>query len=319
MYLVAEGVGGTLVAAVLLAAGQQGYYSSLFALISDVSPPGPKDRSFAAVSMVRAGAFGTGALVAGLLLTAVDETGLRLTVALDAGTFVVAAALLWGFVHDRHHQTAARPHGSYGRESVLRNRPYLALIVVTGLVTLVTDFFLAGMAVFALDVLHTPDWLPGTMLAVLTTLDAVLGVTVIRRTAHLGRMRAMSVGTGLYVVWTLLAAATLVVPQAWQPAWLLGTVLMLAAGNLVFGPRANALAEAAAPRATRGMHLAAFQYAFTVAGVVAPAVVALFTVGPWVPWALLAVTTTLGMLGLRRLAPRLPTHAVLGAPEHERV
>jgi len=318
-YLAADGVGGTLAAAVLLAAGQQGFYSSLFALISDVSPPGPKDRSFAAVSMVRAGAFGTGALVAGLLLTAVDETGLRLAVALDAGTFVVAAALLWAFVHDRHHLTAERPHPSYERESVLRNRPYLALIVVTGLVTLVTDVFLAGMAVFALDVLHTPDWLPGTMLAVLTALDALLGVTVIRRTAHLGRMRAMSLGTGLYVVWTLLAAATLVVPQAWQPAWLLGTVLMLAAGNLVFGPRANALAEAAAPRATRGMHLAAFQYAFTVAGVVAPAVVALFTVGPWVPWALLAVATTLGMLGLRWLAPRLPAHAVLGVPEHETV
>lgn len=319
-YLVAADAGGTLVAAMLLAAGQQGFYSSLFALIADVSPRGPKDRSFAAVNMVRGAAFGAGALIAGLLLSAVAETGLRLAVAVDAGTFVVAATLLWAFVHDRHHAGARESAGSYGRESVLRNRPYLALIVVTGMAALVTDFFLAGMAVFALDVLHTPDWLPGTMLAVLTALGTLLGTEAVRRTAHLGRMRAMTVGTGLYVVWCLLSVATLVVPPAWQTAWLLGSVLVLSAGSLVFGPRANALAEAAAPRATRGRHLAAFQYAFTLAGIVAPGVVALFTLGAWVPWALLAVTTTIGMLGLRWLAPRLPEHAVLGhTPEAERV
>jgi MFS family permease len=318
-YLVAADVGGTLVAALLLAAGQQGFYSSLFAMVADVSPPGPKDRSFAAVNMVRSGAFGVGALVAGLLLTAVEEAGLRLAVALDAGTFVVAAALLCAFVRERHHAGARQSEGSYGRESVLRNRPFLALIVVTGLVALVTDFFLAGMAVFALDVLHTPDWLPGAMLAVLTALGTLLGTEAVRRTAHLGRMRAMSVGTCLYLVWILLAATTLVVPQPWQTAWLLGSMLVLAAGSLVFGPRANALAEAAAPGATRGRHLAAFQYAFTVAGVVAPAVVALFTVAAWLPWALLAATTSLGALGLRWLAPRLPAHAVHGAPEYHQV
>ena len=319
-YLLAGDIGGTLVAAMLLAAGQQGFYSSLFALISDVSPPGPKDRSFALVNMVRGAAFGTGALVAGLLLSAVDESGLRLAVALDAGTFVVAAALLWAFVHDRHHATAHASEGSYGPERVLRNRPYLALIVVTGLTALVTDFFLSGMAVFAIDILHTPEWLPGAMLAVVTALGTLLGTEAVRRTAYLGRVRAMTVGTGLYLVWALVAVTTLVVPHDWRAAWLLGSVLVLAAGTLMFGPRANALAEAAAPRATRGRHLAAFQYAFTVAGVVAPGVVALFTLGPWVPWAVLAVATTFGGLGLRWLAPRLPEHAVLGQSlEHETV
>ncbi len=46
-YLVARGAIGVLVAAVLLAAGQQLFYSSLFALISDVAGEGPKDRPFA--------------------------------------------------------------------------------------------------------------------------------------------------------------------------------------------------------------------------------------------------------------------------------
>ena len=48
--------------------------------------------------------------------------------------------------------------------------------------------------------------------------------------------------------------------------------------------RVNALAEAAAPAAVRGRYLAAFQYSFTVPGVLAPAVVALFSVAVWLPW-----------------------------------
>lgn len=55
-YLAANGAAAVCVAAVLLAAGQQSFYSALFALIADVSPPGPKDRSFAQVNMIRSGA-----------------------------------------------------------------------------------------------------------------------------------------------------------------------------------------------------------------------------------------------------------------------
>lgn len=46
-YLAAGSAAAVAVAAGLLAAGQQLYYSSLFALIADVSGVGPKDRPFA--------------------------------------------------------------------------------------------------------------------------------------------------------------------------------------------------------------------------------------------------------------------------------
>jgi MFS family permease len=308
-YLLADGVTSTLVAAILLAAGQQGFYSALFALIADVSPPGPKDRSYAQVNMVRSGAFGTGALVAGLLLTGVDVTGLRVAVAVNAATFLVSAALLAGYVRDHHQADLPDRHHDSPR-GVLRDRPYLALIGVSCLVALVTDFFLVGMPVYALEVLHTTGWLPGAMVAVVTALGTALGTAAVRATAGLGRLRAMAVGSALYLLWCLTALAAVVVPDAWQPLWLLGTIPVLASGTLMFGPRANALAEAAAPRETRGRHLAAFQYAFTVAGIVAPGVVALFTLGVWVPWALVGGTTLVGLVGLRWLATRLPASRV---------
>jgi hypothetical protein len=86
-------------------------------------------------------------------------------------------------------------------------------------------------------------------------------------------------------------------------------------GGLLF-QRANALAEAVAPTAVRGRYLAAFQYAFTVPGVLAPAVVALYSVAAWLPWLLVGASAGLAGLVLRWLAGRLPAAALRpGSPE----
>ncbi|PFG48493.1 hypothetical protein ATK36_3586 [Amycolatopsis sulphurea] len=91
---------------------------------------------------------------------------------------------------------------------------------------------------------------------------------------------------------------------------LLTATLVYAAGDLIFGPRSGALAEAAAPPEAKGRYLAAFQYAFTVVQVLAPAVVSVFHVSIWLPWVLVGVCACLAVLGLGRLGPRLPTGAV---------
>lgn len=70
---VALAVGG----AVLVAAGTQTFYSSLFSLIAAVAGDGPKDGPFAHVDMIRSAAFGLGALLAAALLTWLDTPALR--------------------------------------------------------------------------------------------------------------------------------------------------------------------------------------------------------------------------------------------------
>jgi len=89
--------------------------------------------------------------------------------------------------------------------------------------------------------------------------------------------------------------------------------VILAAASLL-SQRANALAEALAPRAARGRYLAAFQYAFTVPGVIAPAVVALFSVAVWLPWLLAGTGAALAVAMLRWLAGRLPADALRPGP-----
>ncbi|HEU5483927.1 MAG TPA: hypothetical protein VFU98_03395, partial [Microlunatus sp.] len=55
--LAVAGVVAVALAVCLLAAGQQLFYSSLFALIADVAGDRPKDHPFAVVGMVRAACF----------------------------------------------------------------------------------------------------------------------------------------------------------------------------------------------------------------------------------------------------------------------
>jgi hypothetical protein len=90
--------------------------------------------------------------------------------------------------------------------------------------------------------------------------------------------------------------------------------VVMAVAGLLFQSRVNALAEAVAPAAARGRYLAAFQYAFTVPGVLAPAVVALLPVAVWLPWLLVGAAAGAAVLGLRVLGGQLPAGALHPGP-----
>ena len=297
-FLVADGVVTVAIATCLLAAGQQLFYSSLFALISDVVGDRGKDHPFAVVGMVRSACFGLGALAAGWLLT-IDA--LRAAVTMNAVSFVVCAVLLASRVRAPHvPRVSARSRVS---------SRFLGLVAITGLVALGTDFFLVGLPVYALD-LGTPAWLPGLVLALHTAVTSTCGTLAVRLTRNLPRTTTLAHAAVLTAAWCALCLVAAALPAGWRPAWLLVTALVLAAGAVLFGARVNALAVAMAPAAARGRHLAAFQYAFTVPGVLAPAVVALLAAGVWVPWAVVAAAAIGGAAGFRWLGARLPADAL---------
>jgi Na+/melibiose symporter-like transporter len=304
-YLAARGAAEVAVAAVLLGAGLQLFYSSLFALIADVAGDGPKDRPFAVAGMVRSACFSVGGLISGGLLTLAGPAGYRIAVVADAASFAVCALLLALLVrvprpaHRDPGAAAARPAGP------LSDRPFLALIAATGLAMLAGDVFLCGMSVYVLGELHSRPWLPGAAVAVAAGLTGAGATVALRLTRRLRRTTAIALGAWLYVMWCGACLAALAVPPGWRPAELLAATVVMAVAGLLF-QRANALAEAVAPAAVRGRYLAAFQYAFTVAGVVAPAVVALYSVAVWLPWVLVAACAAGSAVGMRWLAPRLP-------------
>jgi MFS family permease len=295
----AGGVGGVAVAVCLLAAGQQLFYSSLFALLSDVVGDRTKDHPFAVVGMVRSACFGLGGLLAAWLLT-IDT--LRLAVAINAVSFALCGLMLSLFVRAPHRRAAIVDGGRVSRQ-------FLGLTFLTGLLALGFDFFLVGIPVYVLG-LGAPTWLPGVILALHTAVSSTCGTLAVRLTDRFARTTTLALAALLIAVWCGACLAAAGLPAGWQAAWLLGSALVLAAAGVLFGARANALAVALAPEATRGRHLAAFQYAFTVPTVVAPAVVALFDAAVWVPWVVVAVCAGAGAAGMWSFGARLPASAV---------
>jgi MFS family permease len=307
-YLAARGVLVVAVAAVLLAAGQQLFYSSLFTLISDVAGAGPKDRPFTVALLVRSACFSLGGLAAGVLLSVAGQAGFRIAVGADAASFAGCALLLALLVRVRRpdHRDARRAVSGHGP---LTDRVFLAVIVAAGLASLPGDFYLSGISVYAIRELHTRPWLPGTSIALLGGLNSIGATLMLRLTRGLRRTTVLILAAGLYAISCAICAAAVLVAPGWRPAQLLAATAVLAVAGLLF-MRANALAEAISPGAVRGRYLAAFQYAFTVPGVIAPAVVALFSVAVWLPWLLAGTSAALAMLLLRWLSARLPAHAL---------
>ena len=203
-YLVARDAVGVFAAAALLAVGTQLFYCSVFVMVADVSTGVSKERPFALVAMVRAGAFGLGNLVAAVSLATGGTRALPWLVGLDALTYLVAAGLLATYVETPPSAPAEPPVGTL---AVLRDRTYLALITSAAMAGLAIDVALLGGPVYLLDVLHGPAWLPGALLATSTGLSSVLGVRVVLLLRPYRRTRSLQAGSLVFVVWALLMAS----------------------------------------------------------------------------------------------------------------
>jgi MFS family permease len=305
-YLLAGGPAEVFVGAALMAAGVQLFYCSVFVLVADASTSVAKERPFALIGMVRAGAFGLGNLVAAVALSTLGDAALRLLVAVDAATFLVAAAVLAAFVRTPRVDHASTSWA--GPVAVLRDRRYRTLMTSTMLVALALDFSMVGVPVFLLDLRHGPEWLPGALLAGGTLLASVLGVRVVDAVAGRRRSRTLQAGSWLYVGWAAATAATIWLPDGWLvPMTVLG-MLLAVAGNKLFYPVSGALSEALAPRESRGGYMATYQLSFTLAQTLAPAVVALFVFGAWLPWVVVAVALLASVAAQRGLGDLVPAH-----------
>ena len=106
-------------------------------------------------------------------------------------------------------------------------------------------------------------------------------------------------------------------PASYVTAALIVATLIFAIGSLLIGTRLNAAANDAAPPSQRGKYLATFQYAFSIASLVAPLLLTAFAFATWLPWAILSLTLAIALVLLPLLRRTLPER-VLGARPAER-
>lgn len=313
-YLTLPGWAGALVASAVFAAGTQFFYGSLFALLSGLKvSEGPLDKSFAAIDMVRAAAFGGGALLgAGFLAFGGTSSGWLLV-----GNMILSAlaALMVLAVPIPGANTDER--STVGTQ-VLRDRPFMGLILLCFLVSVIGDFFPLAFPVVAVEQLFAPTWLPSLCLAILTIAGSTLTLSAVHLTRGRSRAFAVASGLGVLIGWVGLSVAAYFVSSEYVVPLLLASTLVFAAGSVLIGTRLQAAARDAAPAQFVGRYLAAFQYAFSLASLSAPLLLAAFQLGYWVPWTLLALAAA-GALGLLRpLSRALPSGVLDSGPRGAR-
>lgn len=311
-YLLARGEILVVVAAMLLSAGQQVFYSSTVSLVADVAGSGPKDRALVHVDMVRSGAFGLGSLVFAVLLTTCGAASYRAAIAADLASFVVCAALLAVLVHPpvARSEPGGQPGPAAAIRRVVADRTFLLVMMVNASLALSMDFFLSGVPVYVLDELHGQPWLPGVMLTVSTAVLSVGGTVALRVTRRFSRTAAIRAGALLRFCWCAMSLAAAALPTGSRPVALLAATVVSATASLVAGGRVTAMVVDIAPADCRGQYLALFQYSFALPTFIAPAVTALFAESVWLPWLVVAASATMAAVALRPLRARLPVRVL---------
>jgi len=156
--------------------------------------------------------------------------------------------------------------------ALVRDRPYLLLVLVTFAYALTEMTLNVAMPVYFAEILRLPGWVPGTVFVVNTVMIGGAQGLVVR--GMTGRVRSRVMLTA--IVFTASSFAVLLLAGALTRGLAVGVVLAAAVvytlGELMFGPVIGALSAETAPEEFRGRFMAAGQLSWSLAGAVAPAV-----------------------------------------------
>jgi MFS family permease len=297
-------------------AGQRIFSSTKLVLVSELtdhdSAPRARERWFAIVAAMRSAGYGVGALLAGLTLHARSEALWR-SVLLTIIILQAVATVLVQTINPRRpaNSTGAAQNGGY--RTLWKDFPYLGLIGLNSLFALCTLMLAIAFPPFIAASVPSLAWAVGPLLLLNTVVQAAVQPGLARLVRKVRRDIALSVAGGLWFAWSILTGSIPNLPTAMRLPGALIAVLCYSCAQIVHGPVSNALAADAAPLEIRGRYLAAFQYSFGLAGVVAPIFfTGLTAASARLPWIALGVVAASAVLGSRTLVRRLPAVALRG-------
>jgi hypothetical protein len=305
-------------AAGLVATGVRLFWSSVFTALADFADTAAargaavsKDTWYAWASVARTAGLGAGGVVAGVVVANGGVTAYRAVAYVAAGCFLCAAGTIAVFVRAPRRLGGGQPaRDRVGYRGLLRDRTFLAFGAINTVYAGTSIMLPLALPAFVLRGLHGSPVLASAVLVGNTVLLTVAGAAVIRRLAPYRRSRVLIAAGALWTVGALLFAV--LVPR--QPGWvipaLVGAALLFTVAELVHAPVSMALATALSPVAARGRYLAAFQYSFMIASMVAPAFfTTLFEVHRSLPWLAVGLVNVLAVFATRRLERVVPPAA----------
>ncbi|HEX6817447.1 MAG TPA: MFS transporter, partial [Ktedonobacterales bacterium] len=249
------------------------------ALVADLAAPNELDRWFGLDRVLYNAGLGAGGVFGGVAVATGGTGGYQMIVVLNAVSFVAAAGMLTRLPMQKTKTTSpagspatpsnpsaslgasagesrAARHGVSGYRAILRDHPFLVLLIVSVVFWMSNYSVDLILAPYSVSVLRTPLWVPGALFALNTALVVGAQVSVMGLLASRRRTRALMVGGIGYMVVFLGLAATPLLPARTLVVTLGALMLLATMAEIIVAPTMTALAAAMAPLHLRGRYLA---------------------------------------------------------------
>jgi MFS family permease len=264
------------------------------------------DRVLATQTVGRFAGAGIGAGAIAVLPAITSPSTFHLLAYVNAASFAVAALLIRLLPRAEATEAGAdRPSGSW--RAVLGDRPFTGFCVTHMAFTLASASKFAVLPVVVHDLLHGPQWIAGTAIA-LGTVAVVAGQRPIvallaGRSRTAGLIGAATIFAACFGLLIPLEAVSLPVATG----LILFTSLGFSIAEAMFGPTGTAAAAAAAPPGAEWRASSIFQLSWGLPVALAPGLLsALLSAGNALTWSVLALTCAAAVPALLVLRRKLP-------------
>jgi MFS family permease len=315
-YLVVRTVPALFATALLATAGDRMFWVAQPTLIAEIAEPEEQDRWYGLVGSIRMAGLSLSGLLAGLMISLGRVVDYQVLAGADALSFLIVVALLLPYLREHHRRNIERRSPS-GYGMVLRDRPFLGLLVSNIAFILCIFMLTTTLPVYAIEALRVPAWSVGIVLALNTVLMAGGQMLTVRLLETHRRTRVLVVAGLIWCGSCGLLALALIVPYLLLVPYLIVVVGLYTCAELMHAPTANALVAQVGPPTLRGRYVAAYQLSWGIGMALTPALFTLlFTRGPALPWVVLAGLTLGAALAVQYLERRLPAQAVRVGTSH---
>jgi MFS family permease len=313
-YVFVDSLPGVVAASALVQLGQTAFWGSFSPVVAAISAFGERERWFGFLGALRNARFAIGGLVAAGVITIGTTTVYSIVVLANAGSYLLSYALLLSL---ESPAPARAPAGtaSRGWGSVLRDRPYLALIATNLTYAMSANALNIAMPVYFTKLLDLPGWVAGAVFTINTVMIGLGQGLVVNAMTGAARSRILVIG-GLFSVVSYVVMGL----AGWAPV-VVATVIVLAGaviytvGELTCGPVLVALSTDAAPVHLRGRYTSLYQASWTVASTIAPVLFAwLLARGRADTWIFMVAVAAIGV-GCSLLLHRLMPLAAVPVPD----
>ena len=280
---------------------------ALQVLVASLGDERERVTTLAFVRSVRNIGYGAGGLAVSAAL-AIGGRGPYVALVLgDALTFVVAGVVLARLPDARVPRPARGATGRYA--DVLRDRRFMALTALHGLLSLHLSILLFGFPLWIDQRTNAPTWVAGTIFTLNSALVVLLQVPFSRRAVTVSEGGRALLRCGLALAATcLLLALTPGLPALLAVALLIGIGVVECAGELWEAAGGWAVSLGLAPESARGRYLGVWSLGFAVHDIAGPALMGFVVArGGRAAWIALAVVLAAAGAAASALAssPRL--------------